>query len=242
MTEKGSAPSTTITSMAEQLNKLSGRHTAFTYGIVEQENSKVSRLQELAMRIGLPVYETQEFTLPSQGKSYLSACEAIIEQDWRLALRLTSDAGRKVLVRQLDADFEDARVVLERVQDLHNIKAQVMPYRTPGQSGTILINRTKAVMEFVFGPHFWISKTPPEDEVIYSCSFDFPYLSLRYSTDDPRIRAKLYSTFQAVLEYTTGLSVMVLRESMPPLYAEFHWHKNKGYRFIEYSNSHHWTS
>jgi hypothetical protein len=209
--------------------------------LLAEEARKPQRLEALGSAIDLPVYETRLFDLPADLQAFRQHCAMVTHSGrWRLALRLSRRGA--AFVRQLDIDAETAVAVCDRDVDAPPFVAAVTPYRSPDRSGTLLVQETRTVLELSMGPHTWISKgNAPSRESVVTCLFEFPWISIRYSTHLVQLRQLTYKTLRDSLALVTGQSIRELSWCPVPVYAEFHWHAIEGYRFIECSWADVWT-
>jgi hypothetical protein len=218
-----------------------GLHTVTTK-ILAEELSKSKRLNALAEQIGLPIYDVREYKLPQEIEPYRIRCADITRDGtWRIAIRFARPPLYDAFVRVLGADLAEALQAAEAHKTASAFIAQVTPYRTPDQSGTLLVRRGEARLELVFGPHSWISKAPPTQDAIIICNYELPDLSIQYSVDKTDVRQLMYRHLVEVVRMVLGYGISGLRESGLSVYTEFHWHKHIGYRFLECSFSPVWT-
>lgn len=116
------------------------------------------------------------------------------------------------------------------------------PYREPDVSGTLWKRDDQLIVELVAGPHFWISKRTLQGVpvVIARASPVSPFLLLDPAgpaADELRLRRIALQAIRHV--FGRGLAAVLDFESKA--YAEFHWFKAGGMRFIECSFAQGWT-
>ena len=211
--------------------------------IIEEEKSKVDRLRQLSISIGLPIYRSRIFSLPSDCDDYVQACYEITNSgEWNIALRFMVAPDYRSVFRQLGADLESALAAMDKFKNTEGCIVRVSPYRIPEKCGTLWIQRGRVTLEVAAGPHTWISRTPPEHGILQSCSFTFPFISLKHSTTDSSKRLKIYRMLREVIGIVCGCKLSMLPDIQVSVYAEFHWHQSVGYCFIECSFSEAWTA
>lgn len=215
-----------------------GRHFART--LMEEEGRKLARLTALSATIGLPLHNNYLFKLPREIRQMIRQCRALKRLGWKLSFRLTGKDGR-LLFRDVDADVDEVTDFAENLPRTRQSAARLSPYKEPTVSGTLLAASGSAWLEIVYGPHYWLTKSAPPDVQILSCSYRFPQLSVQYSTEDENLRAFLFKQLRDILRITLGVRVRMLAELNPSVYAEYHWHSDFGYRFLECSYARVWT-
>lgn len=231
----------TITHWVQSWDNTQPNAHRFLTGILEEERAKALRLQRLSERIGLPIYETQEFILPADEKSYVAACDEITASGfWELALRFSTLGKTDVLFRGLGAN-KTAAIAAAKSQRCKSFIAAVTPYREPERSGTLWMKDGSAVLEVVFGPHFWLTQSRPDHVELLRCEFVFPHKSVRYSMADTQHRRLLYGIFRDVIHIVLDTTLREASVFPRSVYCEFHWHAVLGYRFIECSGASVWT-
>jgi len=221
-------------------NKIDANN-CYANALLEEEYNKESRLIYLSNTIGLPVYNTFHFILPEEMHKLMSLCNESLNDGWKLSLRLMDSKNEQLLFRNLDVDTKDVLSATERLSSIDVINASIRPYKTPTISGTLLINHSDVLLEIVFGPHNWLTKSPPLGFTIYNCKYCFPHLSVKYSIEDTNLRGTLYRILQDVIMIVFGLSLRQLSEVDNSVYAEFIWLEDLGYKFYECSFSDVWT-
>ncbi len=230
------------TSISEWLNNIQNLKTSdlpFLRKMWQEESVKVDRLKTLSQNWGLPIYQFYEFLLPEQRQEFISTCKSIIENNWGLALRYsTPDTGR-VVFRELNANLNIAIQYSENLSG--KMLARVSEYKVPNISGTLHVSRGNLNLEMVYGPHEWLTKSPPEGISIYRGKYHKSDLSVKYSTDDQYIREDIYKCIKTSLWLVSHLRIRELSDNPISIYAEFHWHTAHGIRFIECSFSDAWT-
>ena len=224
------------------LNELRPGYQQFGNAVVREEESKVARLAAWAHDIGLPIYPSFRFDLRTQRSAFREACRRITANaDWQLAVRISRHRTGEVLVRALGMSAEQARQAVKDLPEDAALNAILAPYKQPARSGTLWIAGGQAVMEFTFGPHTLISKGRGDAAELFWCCYGGLCHRVRYSTQDERTRAILHSTFQDTTRMVFGCRVDHATEWGQSIYAEFHWHSDVGYRFIECTKSPVWT-
>lgn len=223
------------------LRKATNRHQAFVCELLAEEARKSRRLKTLAMSIGLPIYESAEFRLPAQLAELTKQSDLIVcRSQWSLALRVADASSGRIEYRNLGLTFDEC-IRIARQMSHKPCLAVVTPYRVPERSGTFYAHGGHVTMELAFGPHTWLSKPAPSGALVARCSLD-PYLgTMRYSVTDSDLRLTLFNSFQTVAAFLYSAGAPRLRDFIADAYAEFHWHKQFGYRFIECSFSRAWT-
>lgn len=231
--------------MAEWLFNLrlqSPRHDVFARALISEEEAKIERLSKFARETGLPIYESSRFKLPSQEHDFLRECRRITGiQQWRLAVRVSLSNASRVVFRGLDISVEEACSALRRLPRDDSYIVAVSPYRTPARSGTIRIANGHAEMEFAFGPHTILSKGHAAENELFYCTYGPFSPSIKYSTPDRKLRELLFSAFSQTTRLVLGCSLKDSVRCHLAAYAEFHWHEDIGFRFIECSFSPVWT-
>jgi len=235
--------STHETSMSAWVKHLEhSGHQAFASKIMQEEHAKLARLDRLSSTIGLPVYQTRRFLLPLQTKAYEAYCKTLTATNaWNLALRFSDPASPTAIHRLLGATCFEAIAAGKDLARSSPCYASVTPYREPDQSGTFIARPGLAYLEYVRGPHFWITKPGQARGPLLSCELRFPQVSVVYSTTDPSDRALLFRSFQYCVQRLVGCSISELHCHGQFVYAEFHWHQDRGPIFIECSFAESWV-
>ena len=223
-----------------RLTEAGERGRRFACALMEEEERKQARLENLSNSVGLPLHKTYLFDLPKDRQRLTRLCHDLEGAGWKLSFRLTGEDGR-LLFRDVDADTRTIAAIMAHLPRPHHSTARVSPYKEPTISGTVLVTSGSACLELVYGPHYWLTKGAPSGMRILSCSYRFPHLSVQYSTQDPKQRAVLFGQLKEVLHIALGLGIRTLAELNPSLYAEYHWRRDLGYRFLECSYSWVWT-
>jgi len=213
----------------------------FARSLLKEEEGKLARLTSLSATIGLPVYETFEFLLPTQAEKLLRLVSHLTRDQWKLSCRMMNVVDGRLVFRHLDIDVNIATAAIAEIPQDQRCTASISPYKEPTISGTALVSRGNANLEMVYGPHFWLTKAAPEGIDVLRCWYSFPSVSIRYSTPDPAERLTLFVHLKRVLDITLGLSIKHVRDAESALYAEYHWRADLGYRFLDCSYSRVWT-
>lgn len=213
----------------------------YANALLEEEFNKHSRLKQLSNSIGLPIYKNYYFILPKDIKLFENFCDEKLKKGWKLSLRLMDSKEEQLLFRNLDVDTKEALIAVEKLSGVNIIKANIRPYKIPSISGTLLVSHSDILLEIVFGPHNWLTKSLPVGTTIYNCRYIFPHLTVKYSTEEPNMRINLYRILKDIVDIVFGLSIRQLAEIDKSVYAEFIWNEEIGYRFYECSFSDVWT-
>ena len=229
---------TSMSFWIEKIREVSKKNDVFARDLLVEEVSKTNRLSEMSSGFGLPIYETYNFILPNEVESCRALCNDRKKNGWKLSLRF-SDLQGQLIFRHLDMDLDDVMAAIENLEHLDRFEIRVDPYKIPTISGTIWVRHGDVHLELVCGPHKWLTKAAPQANSVFSCSYN--YLSVKYSTDDLNTRRILFRCLKDVVRITLGLNIRQLPEIQQSVYAEFHWHKSLGYRFLECSFSSVWT-
>jgi len=237
---KQSTHETSISAWAKTLEHT--RHRAFASKIMQEEQAKLARLDQLSSTIGLPVYQTRRFLLPLQAKAYGAYCKKLTAtRVWNLALRFSEPASPTAIHRLLGATCPEAIAAGKDLARSTPCYVAVTPYREPDQSGTFIARPGLAYLEYVRGPHFWITKPGEAGGPLRSCELTFPQVLVAYSTTDPSDRSLLFRSFQYCVQLLVGCTIRELRYREQFVYAEFHWHQDRGPLFIECSFAESWA-
>jgi hypothetical protein len=240
--KKSSAGGATMAEWAAQLQTLLPEHAAFADALLREEDKKVRRLYELADETGLPIYKSLRFKLHSELVAFRKACLKITKNSkWQLAIRINRVDTGKVLFRGLGISAPEALAAVKKLPKGDVCIATVTPYRTPARSGTLLVEKGRVTMEFAFGPHTILSKGSGDAENLLHCSYGPFSESIKYSTADEKIRAILFEMLKKSVQMVLGFNYKEVPKWKGAAYAEFHWHEDIGFRFIECSFSPVWS-
>jgi hypothetical protein len=211
--------------------------------LTNQESKKWARLRHAAVTLSLPIYEQQTFRLPFETNRLICACRRSSAEGLEISLRLETEASRELIYRDVRLDISTLPSILLKHTQNGIFVATISPYIEPAISGTLLVQQSHAYLELVKGPHYWLTKAIPHRNCadLLHCRYTPPLLSVKYSTKDPLARACLYRHFSRTVRLTLGFSLRDLRVEEMSVYAEFHWTKRMGYRFLEWSQSSAWT-
>lgn len=231
---------TSISAWAKPLDHTA--HRTFAAQIMREEEAKVARLHHLHLAIGLPTYETRQFLLPSQTKAYEAYCRKVTRTGvWLLALRYSLPDAHTAIHRLLGATLPDALAAGLSLARSAPCRVAVTPYREPEQSGTFVARPGLAYLEYIRGPHFWLTKPHPADVSLLSCQYCFPSRSIAYSTADLLDRSLLFQRFRYCVQALMGCTIRKIEARNQCVYAEFHWHRETGPIFIECSFADVWA-
>ena len=237
-----SAGGATMAEWVVRLQSLSPEHTAFADTLLREEDEKVARLTQISAQTGLPIYQSFRFKLHSESAAFHESCLKITTNSkWQLAIRVNRVDTGKVLFRGLGISAQEALAVVNELQTGDISIATVTPYRTPARSGTLLIKDGRVTMEFAFGPHTIISKGSGDGGNLFNCSYGPFSESIKYSTADEKIRAILFEMLKQSVKLVLGFNFKEVPKWKGAVYAEFHWHEDIGFRFIECSFSPAWV-
>ena len=201
-----SSHETSMSAWIVKMSEVSESHARFALAMRHEEQTKVSRLAQLAKDIGLPIIESFDFKLPEQIQEFERIGQRIMASNWRLALRLSQDTGN-ILYRELDIDLDTALSVIRDVKTAEPFWVRLTPYRHPDRSGTLWCRKGDIVLELALGPHQWLTKASPNNELLLSCSYRFPHYSVQYSTTKTEHRYMLYSCLRDVVRLVLGCSI-----------------------------------
>lgn len=233
---------TSMSAWVSAMTAATSELSVFAAAMLTEEASKHDRLRKMSETLGLPVYDRYIFQLPMDEGKCADCVRNITESGfWNVALRVSSPSTR-LLLRELNVDLDRFTELRETIRKFPKAVVELTPYREPDRSGSLLIDGHRAILEMVEGPHFWITKFAVDHRDLMSCSFRFPFTSIRYSVDDPLRRSLLYRTFKYVTGLLAGSRVRDVCIESTGLYAEFHWHAGLGYKFIECSYDPVWTA
>ncbi|MGY3347200.1 hypothetical protein ACVI1I_006211 [Bradyrhizobium sp. USDA 4459] len=214
----------------------------FFADLQREENEKAVRLSHMSEAVGLPIYPTATFRLPDELPAFVEACrETTLFHGWQLAIRFAHVSGR-VVYRRLGITADDALEAARAYNGSGPIIARVAPYREPERSGTLWVQGGEVLLELVLGPHYWISKWGPTTDPVLRCRFSPYCIHGQYSTCDLGSRELLYRSASAALRSIFGCNLRQVTRCGYSVYAEFHWHRNVGYRYIDCSFSTRWTA
>jgi hypothetical protein len=224
-----------------QLRSLSPAQGAFADNLLLEEAQKVDRLERLSTEISLPIYESSRFVLHSEFDAYQKRCLKITNDSaWQLAIRINRAGSGEVLFRAVGISAEEAIAAVKELPVGDTCVATVTPYKLPARSGTLLRVNGQLIMELVFGPHMMISKGIADAGDLFHCSYGPFTHSVKYSTTDENTRVILFAMFQKATKSIFGSNLRDAADWNESVYAEFHWHKNIGFRFIECTFSPAW--
>lgn len=232
-----------MTEWVHGLGLTSKRFDAYISCLLSEEQGKVLRLETQAREIGLPIYETFTFNLPLQRPELLETSRRLTRgSSWALALRISEQDSGKVVRRDLGLSADQVEDAIESLPKKSEVAVVISPYKPPVQSGSILITDGRVLMEFVFGPHTQISKGRASAQELFWCSYGPLRRTIQYSTKDEAIRGILHARFREACKLLLGCEPKSAAEHSANLYAEFHWHEDIGFRFIECSSSPAWAA
>ena len=232
----------TMVEWANGLGLTSNRFDDYIRNLLSEEKTKVTRLETMARETGLPIYETFSFNLPAQRTELLETSRRLTHgSSWTLALRISDGDSTSVVRRELGLSVKQVNDATKSLPKRRTFVAVISPYKPPVQSGSILIADGRALMEFVFGPHTQISKGRATAHELFWCCYGPLKRTVEYSTKDQTLRGILHSRFQEAIKLLLGCEPRWAAEHTANLYAEFHWHEDIGFRFIECSSSPAWT-
>ena len=217
-----------------------GRET-FVRALVTEEEAKLSRLNWLSAALGLPVYQTFEYTLPLGRKRILERIGCEIAAGWKVSVRVMDLQDARLIYRNLDVDVGSVSAFIDKNPRGGRYSLTVSPYKEPRISGTLLVRNGDACLEMVDGPHFWLTKGMPDSVIVDRCWYGFPGVSVEYSTTDAERRARLCVHLRSVVALTLGVNIRHMPELGGSLYAEYHWREDLGFRFLDCSYSPVWT-
>ena len=236
-----SANGATMAAWAIQLKSLLPAQEAFARTLLQEEAEKVDRLKRLAVEIGLPIYEPCRFTLGSEWEAFKDKCVEITDKSpWQLVIRINRVGSGEVLFRAVGISADAAITAAQKLPVGDTCIATVTPYKLPARSGTLLNVNGQIIMEFAFGPHTIISKGGADGRDLFHCSYGPFTYSVKYSTTDENTRAILFEMFQKATRLIFGCNLKHAADWHRAVYAEFHWHEDIGFRFIECTFSPAW--
>jgi len=224
---------------AHNIKKKIDEHDHYANALLNEEYKKKERLLKLAKEVYLPIYEVRTFTVPDESDIIMDYCRAKIKDGWKLSVRIMDQDEKDLLFRSLDET--DINLAINKVSGHKAYKATVSPYKNPTISGTITMRSNETLLEMVYGPHYWLTKYAPDENDIIRCSYGFPHLSLKYSTNNPNLRSITYRVFKDMIHILCAMEIHQLSERELSVYAEFVWHESIGYKFFECSYSRIWT-
>ena len=227
---KPSTHETSISSWTAGLKRVG--HSEFASLLMSEERNKQARLTYLHSLLGLPIYPSRRYVLPAQLRSYDAYCKRVTVNDWGLALRFSRPPEHVAFHRLLGAGLADAMKAGVDCSSRASCSVVVTPYKEPPESGTFVARPGLAYLEYIHGPHFWLTKPNERKAPLLSCEVRFPRSSISYSTPDLNERARLHSRFRYCVELLMGCGLGKARGSETSVYAEFHWHIDQGPKFI----------
>ena len=224
---------------ALQASAVGGQTEAFFSTLSKEEKSKRARLRWYAANVGLPIYEQQEFILPHEAGACIEELSCGQRGgDWKIGLKIT-DSNNRVLVRRLGIDLTEAIDLISRAPI--RCIVQTTPYKLPEISGTIWKRGDYFVAELVRGPHYWLTKWSASDESVVRGFASAFLIRLRVEgcsdQELPLFARLMHEACRAV----SGVRWKEFMSFNPGVYAEFHWWRKEGMRFIECTSSDAWT-
>lgn len=237
-----SGASTSMNWWGKRLLGIGGRAALFARTIMSEDERKRARLITLSSSIGLPVYEVQLFEIPRETQKLIKVCGQLERAGWKMSFRLTDPTDGRLVFRHLNVSSRLVAVTVGRLGLADRCSASVSVYKDPTISGTVLIDSGDVWLELVYGPHYWLTKTPPPGITVLRCWYRFPHLSVEYSTTEPEQREVLLDNLNDIVRMSLGMGLRQLPETGRSLYAEYHWREDLGYRFLDCSCSWAWTS
>jgi hypothetical protein len=208
----------------------------------KEEAEKSARMARVLAAAGLTPHPQYTFSLPTEGARLIKTCQGIEAEGWLLTVRVVGVKTGAVLYRVLDSDTRTVEAGLCRLGQNESMLATVTPNRHPTVSGTLLARDGDAFMEMVYGPHHWLTKTPPNGIELERCTFVFPHLTVKYSTGDLAHREMLYRHLRTVIRIGLGMRLGEFADTRSSIYAEFQWDSQSGYKFFDLSCSWVWTA
>jgi hypothetical protein len=227
---------------ARKLIKKGGPAKSFGLAVLDEDEEKLGRVRSLAATIGLPILDTLVFRLPSDANHLFHAISKQLEGGWNVSFRVMNEDSGALVFRDLDVDVKAVKSELSKLPSGHKFRASISPYKPASISGTLLVRPDDLVLEIVYGPHFWLTKSLPDGVQMFRCCYTAPDVSVRYSTGDAKHRAILHRHLEDITRLALGLNIRHAREAGRPVYAEYIWREDFGYRFLDCSYASVWTT
>lgn len=225
---------------ASEAAGLTGKTSAFFAALLREEAGKTARLRQLGQSIGLPIYDQEEFRLPEDREACVAAMERVTSGGkWSLAMKISDPEGR-VVFRRLGLTERAGTEALASAGDGSTI--HLTPYRDPDLSGTLWKRNGELLVEFSRGPHYWLTKWAPSDGCVIRGSVSATNQRLRLTGCADAERSLFARLTQAACRAVFGLDCRAALDQPNDAYAEFHWFRLEGLRFIECSFSSAWNN
>jgi hypothetical protein len=173
---------TSMNVWARKLIKKGGYAKSFGLAVLDEDGEKLGRVRSLAATIGLPILDTIVFLLPIDANHLLRATSKQLENGWKVSFRVMNEDNGALVFRDLDVDVKAVKSVLTTMPSGQNFRASISPYKPATISGTLLARPDDLMLEIVYGPHFWLTKSLPDGVQMLRCSYTAPDVSVHYST------------------------------------------------------------
>jgi hypothetical protein len=173
--------------------------------VLDEDEEKLGRVRSLAATIGLPILDTLVFRLPSDANHLFHAISKQLEGGWNVSFRVMNEDSGALVFRDLDVDVKAVKSELSKLPSGHKFRASISPYKPASISGTLLVRPDDLVLEIVYGPHFWLTKSLPDGVQMFRCCYTAPDVSVRYSTGDAKHRAILHRHLEDITRLALGL-------------------------------------
>lgn len=205
----------------------------------KEEEEKASRLAGLARTIGLPIYPHELVPAGDAVRLRTLAQELMGSGAWNLAIKITDPSG-EAIYRRLGIGPDEAATAASMCPP-HSL-VSLMPYRDPDISGIIWKRPEQLLVEMVEGPHFWITKwAPPGVTVLLGRASPIsPFLEFSPEPSDAQ-REDFARVTSTALRHLFGRGLQAVLALDSKAYAEFHWFRRTGMRFIDCSFSDAWV-
>lgn len=209
------------------------------------EASKYKRLARLHQTHGIPIYQYQELDSDLDPVSHFAQIIKIPSFDGYAirAVPLPAHIGDLQIHRAQGLSTSECQQFILNLHSSHKLyRVLVNSYFFPHFSGTIIVQKRGLLLELAQGPHFDLNQQNCDSGNIFAAYLRLPNHSMCYNTTDTAIRSIMW---QAVLFLKTGgklINPLTFVDDLIQGYFEFVYHRQYGYKFIDYRNSSFWSS
>lgn len=207
------------------------------------ERSKYQRLRELSQDFNIPIYEYQLLT-SFDYRNFIKSIKVPFMDGFAIRAVPKGDKVSKMnIMRAQVLDIDQCYDFIWNLEEHPTFYSIIInSYFVPEFSGTIIARSNGILAEAAIGKHYNLSQQKlPADQLI-TATFFHPHKSFRYNTNENYKKLILWNAVKFILKENSFITPFDFIENVNYGYYEFVFHKDYGFRFIDYRDSEFWMS
>jgi hypothetical protein len=207
------------------------------------ERSKYERLRELSQDFNIPIYEYQLLTCFDY-RNFIKSIKVPFMDGFAIRAVPKEDKISKMnIMRAQVSDINQCYDFIWNLEEHPTFYSIIInSYFVPEFSGTIIARNSGILAEAAIGKHHNLSQQKLPADQLFTATYFHPHRSFQYSTNEHYKKLVLWNAVNFILKEHSFINPFDFIENVNYGYYEFVFHKDYGFRFIDYRDSEFWMS